>query len=321
MLRPLEGVTESRSSGGRYYCSKRREVTQFTEVSAKSVPNATRNQSTKKRSKMPYQALEISRDGEIAWLTLNRPQALNALNAVMVDELHDYLRELYRDRKTRVVVMRGAGRAFCAGLDLKEQSGGGGVDVTSASTASVFDIQRKMSDLVVAIRRLPQPFIAAVRGPASGGGFALALAADVRIAGESARFNAAFIKIGLSACDMGVSYFLPRAVGSSVASELMLTGRFINAQRALATGLVSELMPDAEVDAAAAKLALEMTETSPLGLRLTKECLSISVDAGSLEQAIAIEDRNQVMCVNAGYIEEGARAFLEKRKPRYAPRA
>jgi enoyl-CoA hydratase/carnithine racemase len=270
---------------------------------------------------MPYQALDINRDGEIAWLTLNRPQALNALNAVIVDELHDYFRELYHDRKTRVVVMRGAGRAFCAGLDLKEQSGGGGgVDVTGASTASVFDIQRKMSDLVVAIRRLPQPFIAAVRGPAAGGGFALALAADVRIAGESARFNAAFIKIGLSACDMGVSYFLPRAVGTSIASELMLTGRFINANRALATGLVSEVVADGELDAAAGRLAQEMVETSPLGLRLTKECLAASVDAGSLEQAIYMEDRNQTLCVRAGYIAEGARAFVEKRKPRFTDR-
>jgi enoyl-CoA hydratase/carnithine racemase len=270
---------------------------------------------------MPYQALEIRRDGEIAWLTLNRPQALNALNAVMVDELHDYLRELYHDRDTRVVVMRGAGRAFCAGLDLKEQSGGGSIDVTSLSTASVFDIQRKMSDLVVAIRRLPQPFIAAVRGPASGGGFALALAADVRLAGESARFNAAFIKIGLSACDMGVSYFLPRAVGTSIASELMLTGRFINANRALATGLVSEVVADGELDAAAGRLALEMVETSPLGLRLTKECLAASVDAGSLEQAIYMEDRNQTLCVRAGYIAEGVRAFVEKRKPNFTDRA
>lgn len=269
---------------------------------------------------MPYQALEISRDGEIAWLTLNRPQALNALNAVMVDELHDYLRELYHDRNTRVVVMRGAGRAFCAGLDLKEQSGGGRIDVTSSSTASVFDIQRKMSDLV-AIRRLPQPFIAAVRGPASGGGFALALAADVRLADESARFNAAFIKIGLSACDMGVSYFLPRAVGTSIASELMLTGRFINASRALATGLVSEVVADGELDAAAGRLAQEMIETSPLGLRLTKECLAASVDAGSLEQAIYMEDRNQTLCVRAGYIAEGARAFVEKRKPNFTDRA
>jgi enoyl-CoA hydratase len=268
---------------------------------------------------MEYEAIEIKNDGAVAWLTLNRPHNLNALSAQMVAELEDFLHRLPKQTETRVVVMKGAGRAFCAGLDLKEQNRGG--TGLGASTTDTVESQRRMSDLVVAIRRAPQPFIAAIRGPAAGGGFALALACDVRIAGESARFNAAFIRIGLSACDMGVSYFLPRAVGSSVASELMLTGRFINAQRAFATGLVSELMPDAEVDGAAAKLALEMTETSPLGLRLTKECLSINIDAGSLEQAVAIEDRNQVLCVRAGYIEEGARAFLEKRKPRFAPRA
>ena len=186
--------------------------------------------------------------------------------------------------ETRVVVMNGAGRAFCAGLDLKEQNRGG-TGLGASTTDTVESAAPHERSDVVAMRRAPQPFIAAISGPAAGGGFALALACDVRIAGESTRFNAAFIRIGLSACDMGVSYLLPRAVGSSVASELMLTGRFINAQRAFATGLVSELMPDAEVDAAAAKLALEMTETSPLGLRLTKECLSMSIDAGSLEQA------------------------------------
>ena len=220
---------------------------------------------------MAYEAIEVKHDGAVAWLTLNRPHNLNALSAQMVAELEDFLHRLPTQTGTRVVVMKGAGRAFCAGLDLKEQNRGG-TGLGSSITDTV-EAQRRMSDLVVAMRRAPQPFIAAIRGPAAGGGFALALACDVRIAGESARFNAAFIRIGLSACDMGVSYFLPRAVGASVASELMLTGRFINAQRALATGLVSELMPDAEVDAAAAKLALEMTETSPLGLRLTKECL------------------------------------------------
>src|SRR5271154_5243538 len=269
---------------------------------------------------MSYQALDVTRDGAVTWLSLNRPQSLNALNVTITEELHDFVAGLNHDRITRVVVMRGAGRAFCAGLDLKEQ-GGSGVGELGHSITGTFEMQRRLRSLVIAIRRAPQPFIAAVRGAASGGGFALALAADVRIATPSARFNAAFIRIGLSACDMGVSYFLPRVVGLSVASELMLTGRFINAQRALATGLVSELVDEAELDAAAGKLAQEMTETSPLGLRLTKECLAMSIDAGSLEQAVAIEDRNQVLCVRAGYIEEGARAFLEKRKPRFGERA
>lgn len=266
---------------------------------------------------MPYQDLEVTHEGAVAWLTLNRPHSLNALNTTIVDELHGFMVELNSDAKTRVVVMRGAGRGFCAGLDLKQHTGGG-PDAWNASVTGMFDLQRRLSSLVIAMRRLPQPFIAAVRGPAAGGGFSLALACDVRIASESARFNAAFVRIGLSACDMGLSYFLPRVVGLSVASELMLTGRFINAPRALATGLVSEVVPDKDLEAAAGRLAQEMTETSPLGLRLTKECLATSVDAGSLEQAIYMEDRNQTLCVNAGYVEEGARAFIEKRKPRFA---
>jgi enoyl-CoA hydratase len=269
---------------------------------------------------MAYETLELTQEGAVARLTLNRPHALNALSRKMVSELEDFLSRLRDDRKTRVVVIRGAGRAFCAGLDLKEQNAGDSEALGSSATGT-YEVQRRMSDLVVAIRRVPQPFIAAIKGPACGGGFALALASDVRLAGESARMNAAFIRIGLTACDMGVSYFLPRAVGTSVASELLLTGRFIDARRALATGLVSEMVPDAELDAAADKLAREMAETSPLGLRLTKECLNVSVDAGSLEQAIAVEDRNQTLCVQAGYLDEGARAFVQKRAPRFAERA
>ena len=159
----------------------------------------------------------------ILWLTLNRPHNLNALSAKMVEELEDFLSNLRDDHETRVVIMRGAGRGFCAGLDLKEQNRGG-PEALGRSTTAVYESQRRMSDLTVAIRRAPQPFIAAIKGPAAGGGFALALACDCRIAGESTRMNAAFIRIGLTACDMGVSYMLPRAVGSSVAAELLLTG-------------------------------------------------------------------------------------------------
>jgi enoyl-CoA hydratase/carnithine racemase len=160
---------------------------------------------------MAYEALEVKQDGAIAWLTLNRPHVLNALNSTMVSESHDYLDRLASDRTARVVVVRGAGRAFCAGLDLKEHSGARpGDDTLGGSTSATLEIQRRISGLVIAIRRLPQPFIAAVHGPASGGGFALALACDVRLAGASARFNAAFIRIGLTGCDMGISYTLAR---------------------------------------------------------------------------------------------------------------
>jgi enoyl-CoA hydratase/carnithine racemase len=129
--------------------------------------------------------------------------------------------------------------------------------------------------------------------------------------------NAAFIRLGLSACDMGVSYFLPRVVGRTVASELMLTGRFINAQRALATGLVSEVVADDQLEAAAQPYIDEMLMTSPMGLRLTKEGLNLAIDAPSLEAAMAIENRNQVLCARTEDFAEGLRAFMEKRRPNY----
>ena len=143
------------------------------------------------------------------------------------------------------------------------------------------------------------------------------LASDIRIAGESARMNAAFIRIGLTACDMGVSYFLPRLIGTSIASELMLTGRFIDAERALATGLVSEVVPDADLARAAEPYLDEMLTTSPMGLRLTKEGLNLAVDAAGLEAAMAIENRNQILCSRTDDAREGMQAFLEKRAPVY----
>ena len=145
----------------------------------------------------------------------------------------------------------------------------------------------------------------------------MALAADIRIAAEGTKMNAAFIKLGLSACDMGVSYFLPRLVGVSVASELMLTGRFIHAERALATGLVSDVVPKDKLEETARGYVADMLRTSPLGLKLTKDCLNHAVDAGSLEAAIAIEDRNQILCVQSPNFVEGVAAFLEKRDPKY----
>ena len=262
---------------------------------------------------MTYTTLDLKTDGQMQWLTLNRPASLNALNTVIVTELRDYFSALPNQPEIRIVVLRGAGRAFCAGLDLKEGGGAG-----SGSVQGILRSQRRISELVMMMRRAPQVFIACVHGAACGGGFALALASDVRLAGESLRMNAAFIRIGLSACDVGVSYFLPRLVGVSVASELLMTGRFIHAPRALATGLVSEVVPDEQLDAAAQRLIAEMLLTSPLGLRLTKECLNASIDAGSLEQVIAMEDRNQVLCTQTNDVREGIMAFLQKRQPSYS---
>jgi enoyl-CoA hydratase len=262
---------------------------------------------------MAYETLDVKQEGAVAWLTLNRPDALNAMNPQLVDEVRDFFGGLPKDTQTRVVVMRGAGRAFCAGLDLKNPGSGVGGGVPGAVR-----VQRHISEIAILMKRAPQPIIACVHGAAAGGGFAMALAADVRLAGESARMNAAFIKIGLSACDVGVSYFLPRMVGASIASELMLTGRFIHAERALELGLVSTVVPDDQLEAEARQLAEEMLATTPLGLKLTKECLTASIDAPSLEAAIAMEDRNQVLCTQSRDFREGIAAFLEKRPPRYS---
>ena len=210
-----------------------------------------------------FETLRVEREGHLTWLTLDRPSSLNALNATLVRELREFFWGLAEDRETRVVVLRGAGRAFCAGLDLKDPP------PTEATVAGGLRGQRTISELALLMRRAPQPIIAAVHGAACGGGFALALAADVRVAGASARMNAAFIRLGLSACDVGVSYFLPRLVGASIAAELLLTGNFIDAARAERVGLVSRVVPDVELDGAARALAEDMLRNAPLALRLT----------------------------------------------------
>ena len=261
---------------------------------------------------MAQSPLEVTREGPVAWCTLQRPERLNALDASLVEALHAFLDGLAEEPATRVVVLRGAGRAFCAGLDLKESTAGSGDSVPEALRA-----QRRIAEIALKMRRLPQVFVAAVHGPACGGGFMLALASDLRLAGRSARMNAAFIRIGLSGCDVGVSYLLPRLVGASVASELILTGRFLGAERAYVLGLVSRVVDDEALEGEARALVEELLATSPLGLRLSKECLGASLDAGSLEAVVAMEDRNQILCTRTRDFREGVRAFLEKRRPVY----
>ncbi|MBI1405528.1 MAG: enoyl-CoA hydratase/isomerase family protein [Caulobacter sp.] len=263
-----------------------------------------------------YEHLLIRTEGDAAWVTMNRPESLNALNRQMVEELRDFFVGLYWRRDVRVVVLQGAGAAFCAGLDLKERSGGN----TDRSIGAGLTAQRRISEIVIAMRRCPQPIIACVDGAAAGGGFALALASDVRIATPRLRMNAAFIRIGLSACDIGVSYFLPRMVGSSVAAEYMLTGRFITADRARELGLVSQIVGTDQLNEVAEGFVRDMLHATPLGLRLTKEALNHAIDAGGLEAVIAMEDRNQILASSDGDFQEGVRAFLEKREPNYAAR-
>lgn len=259
-----------------------------------------------------YSTLEIRKEGPVDWLTLNRPTMLNAMSRTMMLELQHYFGRLYTDHSVRVVVLTGAGRGFCAGLDLKEERAEG-----EGGPVNGLRVQRRVSEIVMRMRRAPQPIISLINGPASGGGFALALASDIRIATPNARMNAAFIRIGLTACDVGVSYFLPRLVGSALASELLLTGRFIDGTRAEKVGLVSRVVSQEELAAAGREIALEIIGNSPVGVRLTKECLNMSIDAASLEAVVAMEDRQQILVAQTGDMREGVRAFLGKRAPDY----
>jgi len=266
-----------------------------------------------------YETIRVDRDGSVDWLTLDRPASLNAINVPMVTELRDYFRGLLENVETRIVVLRGAGRAFCAGLDIKQA--GPVIDrAVGAPVGRGFGFQGYLAEVYLLMRRCPQPIVSLVHGAACGGGLAFVLASDIRIAATTARMNAAFIRIGLSACDMGVSYFLPRLVGTSLASELMLTGRFIDAERALARGLVSEVVPEDRLAEAARPYLDAMLATSPMGLRLTKEGLDLAIDAPSLEAAMAVENRNQLLCAQTQDAKEGMRAFLEKRRPVFTGR-
>lgn len=261
---------------------------------------------------MPYQHLIVEHDGAADWVTLNRPEQLNALTTASLAELNHYFDSLLTNYAVRVVVLRGAGRAFCAGLDLKAAAG-----VTDRTTESALQFQREFSSLVMRMRRCPQPIIGLLHGHAAGGGFSIALGCDVRIAAEGTKMNCAFIRLGLSGCEMGASYHLPRLVGTSVAAELLYTGRFIDAQRALRVGLVSDVVPVDQLAAAGKALADDMLATAPLGLRLTKECFWAAVDGNDLASVVAMEDRNQVLTIANGDLAEGMQAFIEKRPARF----
>lgn len=249
-------------------------------------------------------------------LRLNRPDRLNALSWGMIEELGDRLRGLATERAARVLIFTGTGRGFCSGLDL------GGDDAVGSvgGTVEVYERQEKVAGLALAIRNLPIPVIAAVNGPAAGGGFSISLAADLRISARSAAFAASFARLGLSGGDVGASYLLPRIVGYGIAADLLLTGRRVEAEEALRIGLVNAVVDDGAVlDAALAK-AEEIIANSPFGVKMTKQILGRNVDAGSIEAAVELENRTQVVATRTEDMPEAVAAFLEKRPPDFSGR-
>jgi enoyl-CoA hydratase/carnithine racemase len=238
--------------------------------------------------------LEVDRprDG-VAVVRLNRPKQLNAINETMQIELGQALADLGADRTAHALVLTGAGRGFCAGIDMRDF--GPNVPEASAPAIDRLNFQEKMAGLAEAVRQLPQPVIAAVNGPCVGAGFALTLACDIRICSTAASFGNAAILLGLSGAEMGMSYHLPRIVGTSIAADWMLSGRTVSAAEADRRSLVSELVePDALAERAV-ELASLIADLSPLGVQLTKRALQVNTDAASLSAALELENRNQVI--------------------------
>jgi enoyl-CoA hydratase len=254
---------------------------------------------------------------EVAILRLNRPSSLNALSWPLVEQMHEALDRLDRDNHCRVVVLTGAGRGFCAGLDLKEQTNTGDLVEGAHGPRAGLLAQNRVASLIPHMRRIQQPLIAAINGPAYGGGFALALGCDIRIADPEARLCVQFIRVGVSGCDIGVSYMLPRLIGASRAHDLILSARRVDAQEALDYGIVTRVSEPGGVLAAALELADQLCDYAPFGVFATKQVMWANLDVPNLETAIQLENRNQIMAGASGETEEAARAFFEKRKPEW----
>jgi enoyl-CoA hydratase len=255
---------------------------------------------------------EVAEPG-IVVVTLNRPDRLNALNGELVTALHRVFEELDAAQSVRVVILTGAGRGFCAGADIK-----GGPDAREMSEPIepgtiplTLQVQEHLASLHERIHRLRKPVIAAVNGVAVGGGFSLTLACDIRIAAESARFGAVFIKLGISACDMGVSYFLPRLVGAARSAELLLTGRVFDAAEAQAMDLVLDVVPDDRLLDRALETARAIAANEPLAVWMTKETMWQTIDAPSLRAALDMENRTQVLCTATGAMQRATQRFRE----------
>jgi enoyl-CoA hydratase len=256
------------------------------------------------------------RDGGVRVLTLNRPERLNALNPEVVSLLVDELERADGDDGCRAMVLTGAGRGFCAGWDIKANPDG----LVPDAAPEGMDQQRRAAHLIRRLRTGKVPVIAAIHGPASGGGFAMAMACDLRIAGESARFNAGFVKIGLSGGDLGMSWLLPRAIGTTRSFEMLLTGDPVDAAEADRIGLVSRVVPDGELLDRAVALGRSIASNSPFAVELTKEVLWANIEVPSLHAAMELENRTQILATTTHDHREALRAFKEQRPPKFEGR-
>ena len=253
----------------------------------------------------------------VSRIMLNRPDRMNAMSFDTVVPLHDAIRQVARDNDTWVAILTGAGDGFCSGLDLTDHGMPPNCEGLPMSRIAIRAMEF-MSDLILELRDMPQPVIGAVNGAAIGGGFCLSLGADIRVAGESAYFRNAGINNGLSGTELGISYLLPRLIGASRAWEVILSGRDVDAREADRIGLVSRVVPDAELLEACYGLAEQIRDFSPHGVAMTKKTLWSNLEVNSLTAAIDLENRNQLLVrMTTANLQEAIMARREKRKPRY----
>jgi enoyl-CoA hydratase len=245
--------------------------------------------------------------------TFNRPDRLNAINRELIKDFHALLDALDDpDSPVRVLILTGAGRAFCAGADLKSDI------VRSVGVEDSMTSQMDLANIVLRLGDLRQPVIAAVNGPAMGAGFAFTMAADVRVAGRSAKFAAANSRIGLSAGESGMTWLLPRLIGLSRAFELLVSGRNFDGEEADRIGLLSRLTNDGEEVAAAMEIAERFAANPPFAVWMSKDLIRRNLEVASLKSGIAMEARTQLLCGRSEHFTEAVDAFLHKRAPDYS---
>ena len=260
-----------------------------------------------------YETLALERSDGIITLTLDRPERANSMTAAMFDELADLARDLSLDGAARVLIITGAGAMFCAGYDIDAAG-----DLATMGAIAFLDLQERGMRALAAIRALSFPVIAAVNGAAAGGGLALALAADIRIAAPAAKFSAAFVRIGLSAGDLGTSWLLPRLIGPGRANEIAFTGRMVQAEEAERIGLVNSVSAEGSLLDDARAMAALIVANSPAGIRLSKSALRLNQEIPSYAAALELENRGQTLLTTTSDMPEALAASGEKRPPRFS---
>jgi enoyl-CoA hydratase/carnithine racemase len=258
-------------------------------------------------------------DEGVLQVTFNRPDALNALTWELVKEFLDVMDRVEQDAEARIVVLTGAGRAFCAGFDLKGYGDEARLE-ERGTTRGLLVRQAEIGTMVTRLHGLKIPAIAAINGPCAGAGISYAAACDIRIAAEGAVFSAAFLRAGVSACDLGVSWLLPRIVGVGRAHELMYTARRFMADEALNIGFVTDVVPGDQLTEKALAIANQIKQNPPLQTELTKVGLSVALQSTSLQDVIEFENRQQVLTAMTDDYSEAIDSYLGKRPPKYSNR-